>query len=161
MQKVFFNPQRYFFPSCFQSLLLAAVFIEVLVSSALPPPSSPTTPPNAHAPLLRSHNSAVTWQRGPSWTRHQPRCHGNTTHTRRHGKHVGFSRSQSYTHNKTHMCIQLWVLQHPSKRNDASINQSGGDRQCNLLCTCNIFTSVFHGRNRGKKGKIWSDVMDC
>lgn len=38
MQKVFFNPQRYFFPSCFQSLLLAAVFTEVLVSSALPPP---------------------------------------------------------------------------------------------------------------------------
>lgn len=70
---VFLYPQR-----GFQSLLLA-LFVEVLVSSTLPftPPLPPPSLPDAHTPLLHSHNSAVTWQRGPSWTQHQPRCHGN------------------------------------------------------------------------------------
>lgn len=69
----FFYPQR-----GFQSLLLA-LFVEVLVSSTLPftPPLPRPSLPDAHTPLLHSHNSAVTWQRGPSWTQHQPRCHGN------------------------------------------------------------------------------------
>lgn len=103
-----FLPSEIFSPSCFQPLLLAA-FVEVLVSSALP---SPSPPPNAHALLLHSHNSAVTWQRGPSWTQHQPCCHGNRMHTCRHGKHVGFFGSRRYMHIKK-TPYKYSVLKHP------------------------------------------------
>lgn len=63
--------------------MFPSLFVEVLVSSTFPftlPPHHPPLP-DAHTPLLsRSHNSAVTWQRAPSWTQHQPRYHGNWRH---------------------------------------------------------------------------------
>lgn len=76
-------------------------------------PFTLSPPPNAHAPLLHSHNSAVTWQRGPSWTQHQPRCHGNGTHSAYTVNMLVFG-SQRCMHRrkkkKLHICIQCYNI---------------------------------------------------
>lgn len=97
-------------------LMLPVLFARclLLVSSTLPPP---TPPPDAHAPVLRSPNSTVTWQRGPSWTQHQPCCHGNGSHTRRHAIHIGFLEAgATCTTKATCVFVSHSVQQHPIKK---------------------------------------------
>lgn len=80
LRSLFFHPLRRLPAFVAAALCRSPRILDVPFHPPSPlPPSAPRRPHSSPLPY-RSHNSAVTWQRAPSWTQHQPRCHGNWRH---------------------------------------------------------------------------------
>lgn len=125
----------YFFFFC------RSLSVGVLVS-----PASPSTllPPDAHAPLLHSHNSAVTWQHGPSWTRHQPRCPGNRTHDAVTVNTLAGGSQRGVHGAYNPICIQRCNI----CQRRARTHQPAGITSCTSCTSCTCSLQISRGKTR-------------
>ena len=152
----------FFPPSCFQSLLLAAVFVEVLVSSSvLPPPTPPLTMPTLLSSTLITQlllGNTVPARPSISHVATATECtHTDTVNM------LFFSRSQRYMHDKKPTCVFSSDLmrRHPSTE-ERPINQQGNDCHYNLMHLQHLYICV-HGKKIEKNRSVivHHDSIDC